>query len=132
MTPIFSRLNSNTGFTLIELLVVMGVLSMVAMLMTGSFDRRPGAVARGEAAQKMRAAIEEARWDAARSGHSRSVDPAAIVAGASLAPLVPLEVQGAVSLVVHPDGSTSGGTVLLDAHPLLRVDWLTGDIARAP
>lgn len=118
---------SEAGFTLIELLVVMTILGLVAGFAANGMARGPDRFSRQQAALKLEAAILKAADGARLSGTAVMLRPFETVPGASLA----ASAFPAQALVLHPDGSASGGTVVLDGQPLLTVDWLTGSIARA-
>ncbi len=117
------------GFTLLELLVVVTVLALVSGLLayryrTGdsgeSFERRITAV---------RGLLEAAAAEAVLRGRVRVVSREEIAAAApGLAVAVPPG-GGVGPITFLPDGTASGGTLLLageGGRVKLEVDWLTG------
>jgi general secretion pathway protein H len=115
------------GFTLIEMLVVLTILGLAAAIVGGGLRREPSGFQRHRAALTLQAAIVEAARDARSSGTIAVVEPGKIVDGARLA----AGPFGGAALAVYPDGSSNGGTIVLAGRPLLSVDWLTGEAARA-
>lgn len=119
------------GFTLIEMLVVLTVLALVAMVTAQNIGRRPESLVRQQAGAKLVAAIQSARREASRSGKVRSVDPASLIPGASLADALPAPGHRAGLILVYPDGSSNGGIVRMDGREIVAIDWLTGEVRDA-
>ncbi len=121
-----NRAGAAAGFTLIEMLVVLAVLGLVAALAAQNIGRRPAGLIREEGEAKLDLALDTARREAARTGTVQSVDPAALIPGASLSGALPAGApQGLI--VIYPDGSSNGGVVSTDGRPIARIDWLTGE-----
>ena len=119
------------GFTLIEMLVVLTVLALVAMVAAQRIGRRPESVIRNEAQARLDAAIQSARREAGRMGVIRTVQPAALIEGASLTAALPSQGTGAGLILLYPDGSSNGGLVSVAGKPLATVDWLTAQVRDA-
>ncbi|MDA8253083.1 MAG: prepilin-type N-terminal cleavage/methylation domain-containing protein [Rhodospirillales bacterium] len=127
------------GFTLLEMLVVLAVLGLgTAMLLTRGHGPSPALQARA-AADAVTAALRDARGRAIRD--DRTVTVAIDAAAHALRPsdTAPLPLPRAVALsapgVIRfaPDGSSGGGSIVLAGgaeRVLIRVDWLTGHVAR--
>jgi prepilin-type N-terminal cleavage/methylation domain-containing protein len=135
MMPTWSLTEMRTaehGFTLIELLAVMTIMGLVAAVGVNQFGRSPSAVTRSRTAGLLRAQIAAAERASASSGQPVAVTLAALPAQPGKLQLVP-RLAGSQDQVlqVFADGSTTGGTVLLDGRPLLTIDWLTGEVRDA-
>jgi prepilin-type N-terminal cleavage/methylation domain-containing protein len=119
------------GFTLIEMLVVLTVMGLVAMAAAQRIGRRPGSVERHEAEARLDAAIQAARREAGRTGTVRSIDPASLIPGATLAAAIPASGSPPGLILIYPDGSSNGGMISTDGRPLASVDWLTAQVRDA-
>lgn len=129
------------GFTLIEMLVVLVILGLALGLVAGFANRgHPGldlSTAANQLASRLRLARAEAiarqapvSFAAAPGGHGYWVDGKAH----ALPPTLTLAVRGPAAIRFSPDGSSSGGTVVLVDNGVVRslsVDWLTGRISMA-
>jgi prepilin-type N-terminal cleavage/methylation domain-containing protein len=122
-TPLWR--SAEHGFTLIEMLVVLSILGLVAVVAAQNVGRRPAGLVREEGEAKLDLALDTARRVAARTGVAQSVDPAALIPGASLSGALPAAAQSVI--IVYPDGSSNGGLVSAGGVPIARVDWLTGE-----
>jgi general secretion pathway protein H len=115
------------GFTLIEMLVVLTILGLAAAIAAKALGG-PDRLGDPTAAARIEAAIAAARAEAHRSGQAVALDPNSLTAGARV---VGAPFPAGDRLLFHPDGSSSGGTLLLDERPLLTVDWLSGQVRDA-
>ena len=115
----------DTGFTLLEMIVVIAVMGLILVLITGYGPPRSHALEEQAAARDVAAAMREARGQAIAQGQ-----PVAL-----RLPRLPLWLSVSVQappggIVFAPDGSASGGRVLLDGEGgrkiAIATDWLTG------
>lgn len=130
MMPICPPRTDAGGFTLIEMLVVLSIAGLLAAMMAPRLGGRPDGVARGEAAARMEAAIASASRGARSTGGVSRLRPAAVVPGARLVEATFPSQGGEPSLLLYPDGSSSGGVIALEGRALLKVDWVTGVVSR--
>ena len=119
------------GFTLFEMVVVLAIIGLIAIAAAQSIGRRPAGLVRSEVQARLEAAVQAARRQAARSGQAQSVDPASLIAGATLSGSLPAPRAPSGAILVYPDGSSNGGTVSVDGRPLAAIDWLTGEVRHA-
>jgi general secretion pathway protein H len=126
------------GFTLLEMLVVLAVLALALALVAGGGAPRPAVQARA-AADRVAAALRTARGQAILQ--DRQVTVALDAPGHALrvgrdAPLrLPptLDLTGPPTIRFAPDGSSSGGRIVLAGggrQIAVTVDWLTGRVSR--
>lgn len=121
-----SRRSAQQGFTLIEMLVVLTILGLVAVVAAQNVGRRPAGLIREEGEARLDLALDTARREAARTGVAHSVDPAALIPGATLSGALPAAAAPGI-LIIYPDGSSNGGLVSANGRAVARVDWLTGE-----
>lgn len=117
------------GFTLIEMLVVLTIVALVAVVGATTLQRKPGSLARQRAAVQIKTAAMDARRQAMASGHPALLDLRKISAAKGTLALKATQSGAEPVLAFYPDGSSTGGTILLDQHALVRIDWLTGRIS---
>ena len=130
------------GFTLVELLVVLAILAVAFAIVTPSVTRAVGATGPASVAEDLAVALREARAGSIVSTTPVrfTLDPATRhwKAGAreggwpdSVAVQMQPAPQGGDAIVFYPDGSASGGRLLIGGGPsrrILHVDWLTGRV----
>jgi general secretion pathway protein H len=140
-----SPVHNSHGFTLIEMIVVMVVLALIAGLVIARGPMRSPTLEVRQAATSLQLALRGARSQAISSDHTVAVaiDPTghSVRTGNASPLLLPASValtvavpgmarpqQGGV-IRFRPDGSSSGGNIILAANALRKqvtVDWLTG------
>jgi general secretion pathway protein H len=113
------------GFTLIELLAVLAVMAIVAYGAAGMIGRKPDTSERVRLEAKLMTALQAARQDALEGGRIVKFDPANMVPNGKQFAYRP-SVGKTAALLFYPDGSSSGGDILLNGKVLLAIDWLTG------
>lgn len=134
------------GFTLLEILVVIILLALVIGLVVGAGPAESPAASLESAADRVAGALRLARGEAI--AHDRRVavtldplartlragtDPASrLAAGVVVVTTVTNETP---HIVFAPDGTASGGPIILAAGELRReigVNWLTGEVTEGP
>ena len=127
------------GFTLIETLVVLVILGLALSIVAGFIVRGHGALDLATNADGLANTLRLARsraiarqqpivFVAMPGGHGYILDGIARALPATLE----LSMVGTSAIRFAPDGSSSGGTVVLAAGNLtrtLRIDWLTGRVS---
>lgn len=125
------------GFTLLEMLVVLAVLGLALMLLVGRMPGASPAVQARAAADRVAAALRGARGRAIRDDRFVTVRldaPAHALRVGTDAPLAlppVLAVAGTPAIRFAPDGSASGGRIVLAGggrRLAVGVDWLTGRV----
>jgi len=118
------------GFTLIEMLIVLTIVGLVAAVGAVTLQRHPGHLTRQRTAIQIKAAVEQARQQAMMTGRATLLDLSKIqtAKGAALS-LSAGQRKDKPTFAFYPDGSSTGGTILFDEHPLIQVNWLTGRIS---
>jgi general secretion pathway protein H len=115
-----------SGFTLLEMLVVIAVMGLILLLVTGYGPPRSHRVEAQAAAQQVAEAMRDARGRAIAQGHQVAFTLPHLPAWLAVSVQAP---PGGI--VFAPDGSASGGRVLLDGdgrHVDVTADWLTGAV----
>jgi general secretion pathway protein H len=120
------RLASCAGFTLLEMLIVILVMSLILALLAGYGPPKSRWAETRGAAQAVAEAMEAARGRAITGGA-----PVILPLPAVPAWLVERVTAPEGQIVFEPDGSASGGTVVLDdggRRIAVTADWLTGRV----
>jgi prepilin-type N-terminal cleavage/methylation domain-containing protein len=125
------------GFTLIELMVVLAIMSLLAVVASTYLGKRPAGIVRADAIARLTNAMVESADRAKRTGTVVELDPGSIVPGMVLTPAInPADsVPGSADvppLRFYSDGSSNGGVLKANGRPVLTLDWLTGEVRRAP
>jgi general secretion pathway protein H len=128
--------NSHAGFTLLEMLVVVAVMGLALLLLTAYGQPHSHRLQTEAAARQVAEAMRSARGLAITRGQPVTLAMPQLPAWLHVAIAAP---KGGI--VFSPDGSASGGTVLLDGDPqgfdsgsadgkpiTVSVDWLTGRV----
>jgi general secretion pathway protein H len=129
------------GFTLLELLIVVAVLGL-ALTITATVVMRPNdRAALNDAGTRVAASLRLARLRAMNEGRNVAAAPAADHHGLLVdrgmllfRHSITVSALGPAPIIFAPDGSTSGGELVLTAGSRERtvtVDWLTGRISQA-
>jgi general secretion pathway protein H len=127
-----------SGFTLIEILVVLVILGLGLSIVAGFMPRHQGTLDLATNADSLANALRLARsraiarqqpmvFAAVAGGHGYVLDGAV----SALPATVVISMVGTSAIRFAPDGSSSGGAVVLAAGSLtrtVRVDWLTGRV----
>jgi general secretion pathway protein H len=114
------------GFTLLEMLVVIAVMAVILLLVTGYGPPRSHRLETAAAAQNVANALRAARGQAIASGHAVRFTLPRLPGTVSAVTHAP-----AGGIVFAPDGSASGGQVLLQnagQSATVTADWLTGQV----
>jgi general secretion pathway protein H len=133
------RSGKRFGFTLIETLVVLAILGLALSIVAGFIPRGHDTLDLATNADGLANALRLARaraiarqqpvtFGAVAGGHAYVLDGAV----RSLPSSMIISLVGPQAIRFAPDGSSSGGTVLLAAGALTRtlhVDWLTGRVS---
>ena len=142
--------SSQDGFTLIELVVVIALLALVAAIAVPSASRLIDLSSPSDDAERLAAALRQARMAAIVEGRPRNVfiDPArrqwrhgkdvgtfdSVASITTTVPPVGRRENGMSSIVFLPNGSATGGRIALGEGHLrqnVTIDWLTGNVAIA-
>jgi general secretion pathway protein H len=116
--------HSDSGFTLLEMLVVIAVMGLILLLITGYGPPRSHFLEEQAAARDVAAAMRAARGQAIAGGQPVAFTLPRLPAWLAVSVQAP---PGGI--VFAPDGSASGGRVLLDGNGrevVITADWLTG------
>lgn len=121
-----SRKRKDAGFTLLEMLVVIAVMGAALLLLTAFGPPRSHRLEARGAAQQVAEAMREARGRAIAQGHTVTVTLPRLPGWLAVSVQAP---PGGI--VFAPDGSASGGQVVLDGdgqESVISTDWLTGGV----
>jgi general secretion pathway protein H len=121
---------ADAGFTLIELLVV---LTLVALLGAMAMPRLQTMLAPSieRTTRRVALAVREQRTVAMLSGRLVTLDPAALTSILPAGTVVEEAFPEDAGILFMPDGTSSGGRIVLAARGTRRaidVDWLTGRV----
>ena len=114
------------GFTLLEMLVVIAVMAVILLLVTGYGPPRSHRLETMAAAQNVAGTLRADRGQAIAQGRAVRFT----------LPRLPKDVSATIEappggIVFAPDGSASGGRVLLQndgQSAVISADWLTGQV----
>lgn len=130
------------GFTLIEMLVVLAISALVAGLVFPSVERMAGRAGLLSARSLVAAELSLARADALRFDQPARVsiarDGKSLAHGDGVAVPMPVDIriEGVPSTIgFYPDGSASGGRILLSGKTLvtgLDIDARSGGVSARP
>jgi general secretion pathway protein H len=141
------RVDLEAGFTLIELVVVLGILAVTAAIAMPSLSRPAGDATLIATARQIASGMRIAQGSAIRDNADRvlTVDlasrrfwvagvtaPASIASGIVVDIALPereLVTASKARMRFHPDGSASGGSIILRAAGrsiVVELDWMTG------
>jgi len=111
-----------------EMLVVLAVLSLLALAIPSMIGRPSTRLEGRQNYAKLDAALAKARTQAIRSGARQTVELADVIAEVDLTGSLKPELDAAKLIDFYADGSSSGGTVVVGARPLMTISWMTGAV----
>ncbi|GAN79407.1 prepilin-type N-terminal cleavage/methylation domain-containing protein [Acidocella aminolytica] len=115
------------GFTLLEMLITIAVMGLAMLLITYYAQPHSRKLEADRAAQHVAAIMRQDRGLAIATGQPVRFALPTLPSWLSVSAQLPK-----TGLVFEPDGSSSGGTVLLSAPGMssqIRADWLTGRVS---
>ncbi len=127
----------DSGFTLLEMIVVIAVLGLIGALVLARGPMRSAGLNERSAVSLLTGSLRAARSEAIATDRPvvvRIDGPAGLVqiGGAAAKWMGAQMVSPARPIVFAPDGTSTGGQIVVAAGPLRRlvaVDWLTGRIS---
>jgi general secretion pathway protein H len=127
MTPRAASQRPARGFTLIEMMVVLGIAALVLAVAVPSLTGLIGARPFAEARERVVTDLRIARGRAIEQRQTTFVSAARLADDSG----VLLAVSPPDGIRFHPDGSSSGGRIVLTSgrrEAAVTVDWLTGRV----
>jgi len=120
---------AQAGFTLVEMLVVLAIIGLVAAAGLALRPQSSGTLGREKVGAKLAQVLANAQAQASANGQAIKLN----LGTADLSPCLSISspLGDADSITLYPDGSTSGGVIVLAGKPAWTLDWLTGALSRA-
>ena len=129
MTPTSPRRTDEAGFTLMEMLVVMTIMAIVAAVAITQIPAAGSVGKRVRLAVLARQALQTGRIRAMAEGQDVTIKSSDLAPAADQLSIA--GTGGNPTMTFFPDGTASGGAVMLGSKAILNVDWLTGSISDA-
>jgi prepilin-type N-terminal cleavage/methylation domain-containing protein len=115
------------GFTLVEMLVLLTIVGLLAAVAMSNLSIRPAFVDRAKLRGGLEAAVARARQQALQTGRPVAIELS--VPDVKKVRFTPA--LGSGQTMAYPDGSTTGGLLMLKDKPLYVLDWMTGRVSDA-
>jgi len=130
MTPISRQpIERQAGFTLVEMLVVLAIIGIVAAAGLALRPQGAGTLAREKLGARLAQSLANARTQASASGQVVKLSLRTADLSPDLSASSPLSESD--SVLIYPDGSSSGGMIAIAGQPAWTLDWLTGNLVNA-
>jgi len=117
------------GFTLVEMLVVLAIIGLVAAAGLALRPQSSGTLAREKLGARLAQSLANARTQASASGQVVRLSFRTTDLSTDLSVSSPLSQSD--SVLIYPDGSSSGGMIAIAGRPVWTLDWLTGTLVNA-